>query len=242
MITKFFLSVINTERRRRLYWHAFLSKVLNLRLDSPCMPNCKGKTQFEEACMINMVYKNIDEVWYGAAVEAEKVLATTFAQNETEVLKNLLKSLPYEAPFQVNEKLSPFSERLLETLKRIYDGEDVSFSFEMSMDYLSSYAQKVLKCVSSVPVGYFTTYGAVAKACGGSARAVGQIMAKNPFAPLVPCHRVVRSDFSVGGYGGGKEVKWEILQREDRDHTESKEIKIGDRFLSVFPIKRLRKV
>ena len=192
--------------------------------------------------MINIVQKNIDGIWYGAAIDTEKILATTFTKDETEALKYLLKSLPYEAPFQVNEKLRPFSERLLETLKRIYDGEDVSFSFEMSMDHLSSYAQKVLKCVSSVPVGYFTTYGAVAKVCRGSARAVGQIMSKNPFAPLVPCHRVVRSDFSVGGFGGGKEVKWEILQREDRGHTASKEIKTGDGSLSVFPIKHLRKV
>lgn len=192
--------------------------------------------------MISVVYKNIEGMCYGAAIEAKKVLATTFAQNETEVLRSLLRSLPYEAQFQVNEKMSPFSERLLETLRRIYDGEDVSSRFEMSMNYLSSYAQKVLKCVSLVPVGYFTTYGAVAKACGGSARAVGQIMAKNPFPPLIPCHRVVRSDFSVGEYGGGREVKWEMLQREDRDYTESKEIKTGDGFLSVFPIKFLRKV
>jgi len=192
--------------------------------------------------MINIVHKKIDRMWYGAAVESEKVLATTFAQNETEVLKSLLRGLPYEASFQVDEKLSPFSEGLLETLKRIYDGKDVSVNFEMSVDHLSSYAQKILKCVSLVPVGYFTTYGAVAKACGGSARAVGQIMANNPFPPLVPCHRVVRSDFSVGEYGGGRELKWEMLQREDRGHTESREIKIGDRFLSVFPIKRLRKV
>jgi len=206
------------------------------------MPNCEKKFNYEETYMIHIVHKNIDGIWYGAVLDTEKVLATTFAQNETEVLKNLLKSLPYEAPFQVNEKLSILSEKLLETLKRIYDGEDVSFSFEMSMNYLSSYTQKVLKCVSSVPVGYFTTYGAVAKACGGSARAVGQIMSKNPFPPLIPCHRVVRADFSVGGYGGGKEVKWEMLQREDREYTEIKRIEIGDGILSVFPIKRLRKI
>jgi len=206
------------------------------------MPNCEERTQLEETCMISVVYKKIEGMWYGASVEAGKVLATTFAQNETEVLRSLLKSLPYEAQFQANEEMSPFSEKLLETLRRIYDGEDVSSRFEMSMDCLSSYAQKVLKCVYSVPVGYFTTYGAVAKACGGSARAVGHIMAKNPFPPLVPCHRVVRSDFSMGGYGGGREVKWEMLQREDRGYTESKEIKIGDGFLSVFPVKRLRKV
>jgi len=192
--------------------------------------------------MISIIHKNIDGVWYGATVEKEKVLATAFAQNEKEVLRYLLKSLPYDASFQVDERLSPFSERLLETMKGIYKGEDVSLNFEMSMDYLPEYTQKVLKCVFSVPVGYFTSYGAVAKACGGSPRAVGQIMAKNPFPPLVPCHRVVSADFSLGGYGGGKELKWEMLQREDRGYTEPKEIRVGDGFLSMFPIKRLRKV
>jgi len=80
--------------------------------------------------MINIIHKNIDGMWYGAAVEAEKVLATTFAQNETEVLKNLLRKLPYEALFQVNEKISPFSEKMLEALKRSYNGEDFSPSLK----------------------------------------------------------------------------------------------------------------
>ena len=69
--------------------------------------------------MINIVYKNINGTWYGAAVEVEEVLATAFAQDEREVLKNLLKNLPYKASFQVNEKLSLFSERLLETLRKV---------------------------------------------------------------------------------------------------------------------------
>ena len=204
------------------------------------MPSCERTTRGN--CMITVVYKKISGMWYGAATEAARVLATTFAPNETAVLRNLLKGLHYNASFQVDEELTPFSGRLLETLRRIYDGKDVSFGSEISLEYLSSYAQSVLRCVSSVPVGYFTTYGAVAKVCSGSPRAVGQIMAKNPFPLLIPCHRVVRSDFSVGGYGGGSEVKWQILQREDRGGTEPKEIKVVDGLLSVFPINRLRKI
>jgi len=67
-------------------------------------------------------------------------------------------------------------------------------------------------------------------------------MAKNPFPPLVPCHRVVRSDFSVGEYGGGRELKWEMLKREDRGYAGSKKIEVGNELLSVFPIKCLRRV
>ncbi len=90
-----------------------------------------------------------------------------------------------------------------------------------------------------VPVGYITTYGAVAKAVGGSPRAVGNAMAFNPIALLIPCHRVVRADFSVGGYGLNGGVKRKLLQREDRGYEEDVKLKINGETLSVFPVKRL---
>ncbi len=81
-----------------------------------------------------------------------------------------------------------------------------------------------------------TSYGAIAEAAGGASRAVGNIMAANPFAPLVPCHRVVRSDCTLGGYGGGLDVKLEILKREKRGFAVPREIPVGDRKLRVFPV------
>jgi len=61
-------------------------------------------------------------------------------------------------------------------------------------------------------------------------------MAGNPFAPIVPCHRVVKSDFTLGGYGGGLTVKREMLTREKRRHTTKLEIPIGTKKLRVFPV------
>jgi methylated-DNA-[protein]-cysteine S-methyltransferase len=67
----------------------------------------------------------------------------------------------------------------------------------------TTFEQKVYLVVSKIPCGFVTTYSAIAAACGsGSARAVGQALRKNPFAPEVPCHRVVRSDGSLGGFFG----------------------------------------
>ena len=84
-----------------------------------------------------------------------------------------------------------------------------------------------------VPVGYVTTYGAISEAVGGGPRAVGNIMASNPFAPIVPCHRVIKSDFGLGGYGlGGLKVKAELLAKEKRGFSEAK--KIGQ--LEVYPV------
>ena len=187
--------------------------------------------------MIHIYHQEIDEVWYATAVEDESVLATAFSFSERGVLRRLLESLPYNMPFQMAEKSSPFSTELLKTLKTIFDGKYVSFSFQLSLDHLPSYTQGVLKCVSLIPVGYVTTYGAIARTLGGSSRAVGRAMATNPFPLLIPCHRVVRSDFRVGGYGLGGEVKLRILQREDRGYEEEARLKINDKALPLFAVK-----
>jgi methylated-DNA-[protein]-cysteine S-methyltransferase len=61
----------------------------------------------------------------------------------------------------------------------------------------------VYQAVREVPIGYVTTYGEVARRLGrGTARSVGSALAKNPFAPEVPCHRVVRADGGLGGFNG----------------------------------------
>jgi len=90
-------------------------------------------------------------------------------------------------------------------------------------EHLSDYAKGVIGVVSLIPQGYGASYGAVAKAAGGSPRAVGRVMAMNPFLPICACHRVVGSDFSLVGYGGGLDVKLEILKREKRGYASKKE-------------------
>lgn len=68
---------------------------------------------------------------------------------------------------------------------------------------LSDFERKVHEAVCGIPPGFAATYAVVAKACGcGSARAVGQALRKNPLAPQVPCHRVVQSNGSIGGFFG----------------------------------------
>ena len=79
--------------------------------------------------------------------------------------------------------------------------------------------QEIYRAVSQVPRGRVATYGDVALAVGAprAARAVGTAMARNQDVGVVPCHRVVRSDGSVGGYGGGGEgvrKKIALLRRE----------------------------
>ena len=78
----------------------------------------------------------------------------------------------------------------------------------------------VWKELLNIPAGSTKTYKEIAVAIGkpNSSRAVANACAQNPYAPQVPCHRVVRSDGSLGGYSadGGMERKRELLDMESK--------------------------
>jgi len=80
----------------------------------------------------------------------------------------------------------------------------------------TEFEKKVYLAVSGIPKGEVRSYKWVAKAVGrpGSARAVGNALNRNPYAPTVPCHRVVKSDGSIGGYSKGIKSKKKLLKRE----------------------------
>jgi methylated-DNA-[protein]-cysteine S-methyltransferase len=191
--------------------------------------------------MINIYHEKLDGVWYAAALGDDKVFATNFGSNGSKVVKQLLESLPYNAPFQMAEKSNKLAEKLLLTLKSIIAGENVSLDFKYEMAHLPNYSKKVLGMLAKVPFGYVTTYGAFAKATGGGPRAVGNVMATNPFAPLIPCHRVVRSDLTLGGYAGGLDTKRRILEREDRGYRKESKIDVDGAVLTIYPVSYLRK-
>jgi len=80
------------------------------------------------------------------------------------------------------------------------------------------FQQKVWKYLISIPKGKVKTYKEVAIAINipRAARAVANACAKNPYAPKVPCHRVIRSDGTLGGFSspGGTKTKKKLLKKE----------------------------
>lgn len=84
---------------------------------------------------------------------------------------------------------------------------------------LTEFEQHVLQCIQRIPAGRVATYRQVAEAIGkpGAARAVGNALHKNPWAPVVPCHRVVASAGRLGGYAGGSRRKRQLLSGEGVD-------------------------
>lgn len=115
---------------------------------------------------------------------------------------------------------------LVEKVKRHLAGEAEDFS-EVPLDAsgLPPFHAAVYEALRKVPAGATTTYGALARKIGGStgaARAVGTAMAKNPYALLVPCHRVVGSDGKLHGFSapGGLTTKAKLLAIEGRPAAE----------------------
>lgn len=79
------------------------------------------------------------------------------------------------------------------------------------------FQRSVWKAVEQIPQGRVTTYGAIARFLNTKGvRAVGSAVGKNPDAPRVPCHRVVRSDGTIGAYSGsgGRDGKIDLLRKE----------------------------
>ena len=85
---------------------------------------------------------------------------------------------------------------------------------------ITEFQRRVYLALLDIPSGETTSYGQLAQRIGcKSAQAVGQALKRNPFAPDVPCHRVIASDGSIGGYfgkRGGEEIerKRQLLQQE----------------------------
>ena len=96
-------------------------------------------------------------------------------------------------------------------------GKRRTFDFELLPDG-ADFERQVWKALSDIPFGHTVSYGTIAKSIGqpGAARAVGAANNANPIALIVPCHRVIGSDGSLTGFGGGLPLKRKLLEHEAR--------------------------
>jgi methylated-DNA-[protein]-cysteine S-methyltransferase len=97
------------------------------------------------------------------------------------------------------------------------EGDNIRFSLDVAqLSICSSFQQSVLKAEHQIPRGCVSTYQLIALYLGNpnGARAVGNALAHNPFPIIIPCHRAIRSDCSLGGFQGGLNMKRTLLSKE----------------------------
>ena len=101
-------------------------------------------------------------------------------------------------------------------LVEYHEGRRVVFDEPMDLSLVPPFTQGVLRATSRIPYGEVRPYAWVAREVGKprATRAVGQSLHINPLAPIIPCHRVIASDNTLGGYGGGLDMKRWLLRLE----------------------------
>jgi methylated-DNA-[protein]-cysteine S-methyltransferase len=130
--------------------------------------------------------------------------------------RNLLKRLPDATPGTP----PPAVAETIAAIRRYFAGEKVEFGdARLDLDGQEEFYKQIYAAARRVGWGCTTTYGALAKAFGGDweiARDVGQAMAKNPVALIIPCHRVLAAGNKVGGFSapGGAASKIRMLELE----------------------------
>ena len=105
---------------------------------------------------------------------------------------------------------------LPDQLARYFSGDLHEFDVQADLSSTSEFTRKVLEATAAIPYGETRTYGEIAAAIDmpGATQAVGNALGANPVPIVVPCHRVIRSDGSMGWFTGGPTIKRALLAIE----------------------------
>ena len=149
----------------------------------------------------------IGPVWISWSTRGVTALSPLFETSTFDDFMEQHRRATYEAS-RLPSDLSDEVATALET----GDSREVS----VDMAGLGDFQRSVLGACATIPTGQVRPYGWIASEIGnpGSVRAVGTALGRNPIPLIVPCHRVVRSDGSVGNYAFGPEIKHDLLVRE----------------------------
>lgn len=111
-------------------------------------------------------------------------------------------------------KLDPVARELDE----YFNGKRTSFDLAIDYRLASGFRREVIKHLPDIPYGHTASYAEIARLAGSprAVRAAGTACATNPLPIVIPCHRVIRTDGSLGGYAGGPAAKEALLALEAR--------------------------
>jgi len=148
-------------------------------------------------------------VWRGKMLESLSFGGDSFAES--------LLRLPVDVPIVPHG--TPDQRRLMGRLARYFAGHTDDFrDVRLDVSDLTPFQRRVVRQCRRIPPGRTRTYGQLARSAGSpaAARAVGSVMRRNRWPIIVPCHRVVGSGGSLGGYSGpgGLDTKRRLLRLE----------------------------
>jgi len=167
---------------------------------------------------MNFFIVNLDFFWFAALAQGNSLIRTFLSDSQEDILQE--SGLTEHS----SESLSLVLRQLKKDLQVYARGERVDFSgYYLTLSNYSAVAQRVWTQTRLIPYGQVRSYKWIAQEIGNRGfRAVGQIMGKNPFPIIVPCHRVIASNGGLGGFGAGLNLKIRLLELEGLVFSEGK--------------------
>jgi methylated-DNA-[protein]-cysteine S-methyltransferase len=147
-----------------------------------------------------------------------KIIRIILSDPETPASEKVLRLFP-----GIRESSCSEINRISRQVQCFMGGTSISFNLDIiRLDNCPPFQQKVLIAEHRIPRGHVSTYGRIAGCLKnrGAARAVGNALATNPFPLIIPCHRAIRSDLTLGGFQGGTAMKRQLLEMEGHEIDE----------------------
>ncbi len=144
-------------------------------------------------------------------VASESGLCAVRIGNPEEILEQITGEFPYASLTRNQTSL----EEVGRAIAALAAGESAAVALPLDIK-ATAFESRVWEAVRRIPVGETRSYSEIASEIGApqASRAVGSAVGKNPVALVIPCHRVIKSDGSLGGYRWGLAIKEEILRAE----------------------------
>ena len=148
----------------------------------------------------------------GLAASSKGLIHIQSVTSSEKAYVNFLKRSFVEVPQKDSKRLKPATDQLRLYLKGKLRNFDVPIDFFTGTDF----QKQVWKKLATIPYGETRSYAWLARSIKrpNAHRAVGNANGKNPLSILLPCHRVVQSNGSLGGYSGGLHIKKDLLELE----------------------------
>jgi len=137
-------------------------------------------------------------------------------QAEDNCITNIYLAKEEEQEELQKENSSPLLQQACHQLTEYFAGERTTFDLPIKYVTGTPFQHSVWNALRNIPYGETRSYEDIAVAIGNpkAVRAIGQANTRNPILLLVPCHRVINKNGSIGGFGCGVEVKKQLLQLE----------------------------
>lgn len=127
-----------------------------------------------------------------------------------------LAGVSFKKPSDISFKKGAAPVTFIRELSAYFQGSNIHFSQKIKFLIGTDFEKKVWDALNEIPFGETRAYKWIAERIGnpGAVRAVGRALSKNPIPIVVPCHRVIESDGSIGGYSSGVNIKKRLLEME----------------------------